>query len=59
VGKAIKGLETTPSAAKDWGSGGKALSRRRQGGGVEAPKAGRFWQFFNKNNAILCIFRSK
>jgi len=27
------------------------------GYGDEAPSAGRFLQFFNKNNAFFCIFR--
>jgi len=29
------------------------------GGKSEAPSAGRLLQFFNKNNAVLCIFRLK
>jgi len=59
-----------PAAGEYWRLGGEALSRRMLGvkpqarSGAkrvwgQAPIAGRFLQFFNKNNAFLCIFRPK
>jgi len=43
------GLGANLTTARDWGSGGKTLSRRRQGGlGAEPPALGNFYDFSTK-----------
>jgi len=43
-----------------WESGGKApIVPEEKGYGAGAPSDKRFLQFFNKNNAFLCIFYLK
>jgi len=41
------------------GGGLKTSQPKARGSGGGASSARRFWQFFNKNNAFLCIFRPK
>ena len=54
--KANGGLGAEPPAARGWGFGGKAPSRRRHGGlGAEPPALENF-AFFCKNNFILGLF---
>jgi len=47
----------TPAVGGDWRSGGFAAGSK--GVWERGPSAGRFLQFFNKNNIYLCIFRPK
>jgi len=48
-----------PLSGDEAGFGNKAPIQRWQGGLRARPSAGRFLQFFNKNNTYLCIFWQK
>ena len=50
------GLGAEPQAARGWGLGAKALSRRRHGGLGAEPPALKNFAFFCKNNFILVLF---
>jgi len=56
-----RGSGTKALAARGWESGGNKSSQppeaRESGGGALSDE--RFLQFFNKNNAFLCIYRLK
>jgi len=60
VGRCSREEFTIYCRMTDVGSEGGASSRRRQGGlGAEPPAFGDFYNFFNKNNTFLGIFRLK
>ena len=51
------GLGAKPPAARgNWGSGGKAPSRRRHGGPGAEPPALENFAFFFKNNLVLGLY---